>query len=76
MTEDRTHFSLIWYSKRLDNYAFRQGIVVFFAAVVAQLVRALGCGPGGRGFETRHPPQKLKFIFPVAMPVGRINLAP
>ncbi len=23
---------------------------------VAQLVRALGCGPGGRGFESRHSP--------------------
>ncbi len=23
---------------------------------VAQLVRALGCGPRGRGFESRHPP--------------------
>ncbi len=25
---------------------------------VAQLVRALGCGPRGRGFESRHPPLK------------------
>lgn len=24
---------------------------------VAQLVRAPGCGPGGRGFEFRRPPQ-------------------
>ncbi len=24
---------------------------------VAQLVRALGCGPGGRGFNSHHPPQ-------------------
>ena len=24
--------------------------------VVAQLVRAPGCGPGGRGFKSRHPP--------------------
>ena len=23
---------------------------------VAQLVRASGCGPGGRGFESHHPP--------------------
>lgn len=27
---------------------------------VAQLVRALGCGPGGRGFEPRHPPHDEK----------------
>lgn len=28
--------------------------------VVAQLVRAPDCGSGGRGFETRLPPQKKK----------------
>ncbi len=27
--------------------------------VVAQLVRALVCGAGGRGFETHHPPQNV-----------------
>ncbi len=27
-------------------------------AVVAQLVRALVCGAGGRGFEPHRPPQK------------------
>ena len=26
--------------------------------VVAQLVRALDCGSGGRGFESHHPPKK------------------
>ena len=26
--------------------------------VVAQLVRALVCGAGGRGFESHHPPNK------------------
>ena len=26
--------------------------------VVAQLVRALVCGAGGRGFESHQPPQK------------------
>ena len=31
-------------------------------AVVAQSVRALGCGPGGRGFEPHHPP----FYHPVS----------
>ena len=29
-------------------------------ADVAQLVRAPGCGSGGRGFETHHSPQDLK----------------
>ena len=28
---------------------------------VAQLVRALGCGPGGRGFETHHSPHLVFF---------------
>ena len=28
---------------------------------VAQLVRAPGCGPGGRGFES-HPPPHLIFV--------------
>ncbi len=28
-----------------------------FLVGVAQLVRALGCGPGGREFESLHPPQ-------------------
>lgn len=27
-----------------------------FMVGVAQLVRAPGCGPGGRGFETHHSP--------------------
>ncbi len=28
---------------------------------VAQLVRAPGCGPGGRGFNSHHSPQKKKW---------------
>lgn len=31
-------------------------------AIVAQLVRALDCGSGGRGFESHHSPQKLKTV--------------
>ncbi len=31
-------------------------------AGVAQLVRAPGCGPGGRGFETRHSPHSFLFV--------------
>jgi hypothetical protein len=30
----------------------------FIMADVAQLVRAPGCGSGGRGFETHHPPHQ------------------
>ena len=30
-----------------------------FVVGVAQLVRAPGCGPGGRGFETPRPPQTI-----------------
>ena len=33
---------------------------------VAQLVRAPGCGPGGRGFETPRPPQQNFWLFGVA----------
>ena len=29
--------------------------------VVAQLVRALDCGSGGRGFESHHPPFRKPF---------------
>ena len=30
---------------------------------IAQLVRALGCGPKGRGFESHYSPQKETTIF-------------
>ncbi len=33
-----------------------------FAVGVAQLVRAPGCGPGGRGFETHHSPHFSYFV--------------
>lgn len=32
-------------------------------ADVAQLVRAPGCGSGGRGFETHHSPQNVKSTY-------------
>jgi len=35
-------------------------------ADVAQLVRALDCGPGGRGFETHHSPQISKKVGQIA----------
>ena len=36
----------------------------WFASMVgvAQLVRAPGCGPGGRGFETHLPPQRMEAL--------------
>ncbi len=36
----------------------------FSMADVAQLVRALDCGSGGRGFETRRSPSFSSGIFP------------
>ena len=38
-------------------------LIVDFMVVVAQLVRAPGCGPGGRGFEPRLPPHFYPLIF-------------
>ena len=29
---------------------------------VAQLVRAPGCGPGGRGFKSHHSPKKFRGV--------------
>lgn len=33
-------------------------MILSFMAIVAQLVRASGCGPEGRGFESHRSPQK------------------
>ena len=35
----------------------------FLVVGVAQLVRAPGCGPGGRGFDSLHSPHFLPFFF-------------
>jgi hypothetical protein len=35
----------------------------FLVVGVAQSVRAPGCGPGGRGFDSLHSPQLLPFFF-------------
>ena len=37
---------------------FGQGCLklIYFMVIVAQLVRAPGCGPGGRGFEPHQSP--------------------
>jgi hypothetical protein len=34
---------------------------------VAQLVRALGCGPGGHGFETHHSPHFASRLFEMSV---------
>ena len=47
-------FSLLRSNSRRDDPFF-----LFLMVGVAQLVRAPDCGSGGRGFETRHPPQHL-----------------
>ena len=49
-------------------YCTCEGFKIGFAVViimvsVAQLVRASGCGPEGRGFEPHHSPQ----IFPITL---------
>ena len=36
--------------------------VFVIMVVVAQLVRAPGCGPGGCGFKSHLPPQTVGFI--------------
>ena len=50
--------------KRRNSITFSKNILVFAISVansdvvaVAQLVRADGCGPSGRGFEPHQPPQ-------------------
>ena len=42
---------------------FGQGCLelIYFMVIVAQLVRAPGCGPGGRGFEPHQSPH-LNFL--------------
>ncbi len=44
-------YKLVDFINRADNITD-----VDIVVGVAQLVRALGCGPGGRGFESHHPP--------------------
>lgn len=43
---------------------------------VAQLVRASGCGPEGRGFKSRHPPQLVisKRVFQITYNVNGLPL--
>jgi hypothetical protein len=39
-----------------------QPVPTFFMVAVAQLVRVPDCDSGGRGFETRQPPQNLNVM--------------
>ena len=41
---------------------------------VAQLVRAPGCGPGGRGFKSHHSPRSLTFFYTISG-CGAVRLA-
>ena len=38
---------------------------------IAQLVRAPGCGPGGRGFESHYSPHKFKYTLFGVSPSGK-----
>ena len=51
----------------------------FLVVGVAQLVRAPGCGPGGRGFDSLHSPHFLPFFFSppqVLIPVSTFQYSP
>ena len=50
MTKPPLFDTIAWLTTRHDDMAD-----------VAQLVRALGCGPGGRGFKTHHSPH-IKYL--------------
>ena len=45
----------------------------FLVVGVAQLVRAPGCGPGGRGFESLHSPHFLPFFFAPPLTLMRVS---
>ena len=45
-----------------------------FVVGVAQLARAPGCGPGGRGFETPRPPQQNLLLFGVGVEPIRVTV--
>lgn len=47
----------------INNILCFCGLLFGNVASVAQLVRAPGCGPGGRGFESRHPPQNYNKVY-------------
>lgn len=62
--------SLFWTNfLTIDFIYYKVYQFLCFVVAVAQLVRALGCGPRGRGFETHQPPH-----FTIAYPIkNKIN---
>ena len=52
----RTEISSLQYSITLEIQELLAYLCRLQMVVVAQLVRAPGCGPGGRGFKTPQPP--------------------
>ncbi len=58
----RTEISSLQYSITLEIQELLAYLCRLQMVVVAQLVRAPGCGPGGRGFETHLPPQRMEAL--------------
>ena len=56
----RTEISSLQYAIALEIQELLAYLCRLQMVVVAQLVRAPGCGPGGRGFKSRHPPHILR----------------
>ena len=54
----RTEISSLQYAIALEIQELLAYLCRLQMVVVAQLVRAPGCGPGGRRFETDLPPKK------------------
>ena len=54
-TEDKTNFV-----KFVNILNFYCNFAKYNMVLVAQLVRASGCGPEGRGFESHHAPEIQK----------------
>ncbi len=48
----------------------------FLVVGVAQLVRAPGCGPGGRGFDSLHSPQFPPFSISIASMLISVSILP
>ena len=65
---------------RRSKVRILQGVLGNYMVGVAQLVRASGCGPEGRGFNSHHSPKCLKFeeysIFQLSMFNFKIILLP